>query len=220
MENFPNTILEIKAKNLEDFIQNLGSSTRKDLRRKLRKTASLVTLKTEVLTDIFAIQNEVYRLYTCNFEESDVHFETLTPEFFHNIQINMPESTRFFITRAGEKIVAFNLCLLKGNTLIDKVIGMDKKISRMYSLYYTTFCENIDWCIKNGIRYYVLGITDYHPKLRLGAKLMPLYIYVKLFNPLLKLFSRPLVRFIQPKNFDPTLKNLEKNNLVLREELL
>ncbi len=220
MENFPNTVLEIKAKSLEDFIQNLGSSTRKDLRRKLRKTASFATLKTEVLTDINIIQNELYKLYACNFEESDVHFETLTSEFFRNIQKNMPESARFFITRAGEKIVAFNLCLVKGNTLIDKVIGMDKNVSRIYSLYYTTFCENIDWCIKNGIRYYCLGITDYHPKLRLGAKLMPLYIYVKLLNPLLKLFSRPLVRFIQPKNFDPTLKNLRENDLVLREELL
>jgi predicted N-acyltransferase len=220
MESFPNTILEIKAKSLEDFIQNLGSSTRKDLRRKLRKTASLATLKTEVLTDINIIQDELYKLYACNFEESDVHFETLTPEFFRNIQKNMPESARFFITRAGKEIVAFNLCLVKDNTLIDKVIGMDKKVSRMYSLYYTTFCENIDWCIKNGIRYYCLGITDYHPKLRLGAKLLPLYIYVKLFNPILKLFSRPLVRFIQPKNFDPTLKNLEENNLILREELL
>ncbi|MCX5705039.1 MAG: GNAT family N-acetyltransferase [Candidatus Omnitrophica bacterium] len=220
MENFPNTVLEIKAKNLEDFIQSLGSSTRKDLRRKLRKTASLATLKTEVLTDIFTIQNELYKLYTCNFEQSDVRFETLTPEFFRNIQKNMPESARFFITRSGKEIVAFNLCLVKDNILIDKVIGMDKTISHMYSLYYTTFCENIDWCIKNGIRYYCLGITDYHPKLRLGAKLIPLYIYVKLFNPFLKLFSRPLVRFIQPKNFDPILKNLEKNNLVLREELL
>jgi hypothetical protein len=104
--------------------------------------------------------------------------------------------------------------------MIDKVIGMDKNVSHAYSLYYTTFCENIDWCIKNGIRYYCLGITDYHPKLRLGAKLMPLYIYVKLFNPLLKLFSGPLVRFIQPKNFDPVLKGLKNNDLVLREELL
>ena len=220
MENFPNTVLEIKAKSLEDFIQCLGSSTRKDLRRKLRRSAGLAPLKTEAIADISAIENELYKLYACNFEESDVHFETLTPTFFRSIQKNMGESARFFITRAGERIVAFNLCLVKGNMMIDKVIGMDKNVSHAYSLYYTTFCENIDWCIKNGIRYYCLGITDYHPKLRLGAKLMPLYIYVKLFNPLLKLFSGPLVRFIQPKNFDPVLKGLKNNDLVLREELL
>lgn len=218
MENFPNTIIEIKAKSLEDFIQGLGSSTRKDLRRKLRKSGSLASLKTEVLTDISIIENELYGLYACNFEGSDVHFETLTPGFFRSIQKNMPDNALFFITKADDKIVAFNLCLVKDNILVDKVIGMDKNVSHAYSLYYTTFCENIDWCINNGIRYYCLGITDYHPKLRLGAKLMPLYIYVKFFNPLLEFFGAPLVRFIQPKNFDPVLKGLKGDDLVLREE--
>jgi predicted N-acyltransferase len=139
-----------------------------------------------------------------------VHFEILNPEFFRNISKNIPGKAKFFITRSGGKIVAFNLCLVNKDTCIDKVIGMDKEVSKAYNLYYATFFHNIEWCIKNNIRYYVLGITDYHPKIRLGSRLVPLYIYVKLFNPLLRLFTKPLLKFIQPKNFDPTLKYLQK----------
>ena len=129
----------------------------------------------------------------------------------------MPGVAKFFITYADDKIVAFNLCLVKGDYFIDKIIGMDSSVSHKYNLYYTTFCHNIDWCIKNKIRYYIMGITDYHPKIRLGSKLIPLYIYLKMFNPLLNLFAHPIIRVIEPKNFDPTLKALRK---LKREEII
>jgi predicted N-acyltransferase len=211
MENFPNTILEIREKSLEEFINSRGHSTRKDLRRKLRKANSLALLRTEVLDDISGLKDGISRLYFENFQDSEVHFEILNPEFFLNISKYMPGVAKFFVTYADDKIVAFNLCLVSADFFIDKVIGMDSKVSHVYNLYYTTFCHNIDWCIKNKVRYYVIGITDYHPKIRLGAKLVPLYIYLKVFNPLLRLFLRPLVGFIEPKNFDPVLKNLHKS---------
>jgi predicted N-acyltransferase len=210
MENFPNTILDIKARTLEDFIRGLGHSTRKDMRRKLRKAYSLSHLETEVPEDIDSFIDEIYALYSTNFEKSDVHFEILNPEFFRNISRNIPDKAKFFITRDDKKIVAFNLCLINKDTCIDKIIGMDKEASKALNLYYVTFLHNIEWCIKNGIRYYVMGITDYHPKIRLGSSLVPLYIYVQFLSPLLRLFFKPLLKLIQPKNFDPTLKYLKK----------
>jgi predicted N-acyltransferase len=210
MENFPNTILDINARSLDEFIGNLGHSTRKDMRRKLRKTLTLTSLETEIREDADGILEEVYKLYSTNFQDSDVNFEILTPDFFRNIAKNVPQKAKFFITRSQGKIVAFNMCLVNKNTCIDKIIGMDREVSKTYNLYYMTFFHNISWCIKNNIRYYVLGITDYHPKIRLGARLVPLYIYARLFNPFLRLFARPLLKFIQPKNFDPTLKHLQK----------
>lgn len=124
----------------------------------------------------------------------------------------MPTIAKVFLTRDKDKIVAFNLCLVKGDTCIDKFIGFDSDVYRAYHLYYTTFCHNIDWCIKNGIRYYQMGITDYAPKLRLGAQLIPLFIYLRCANPILNLFTRLIARLIQPKNFDPTLKKLALRN--------
>jgi hypothetical protein len=97
---------------------------------------------------------------------------------------------------------------IKGETAIDKFIGFDKELSHKYHLYYVTFVNNIEYCIKNGLRFYQMGITDYKPKIRLGAKLVPLYIYVKLLNPFLNIFSKIIARFVEPARFDPGLKDL------------
>lgn len=210
MEDLPTTRLEIKAKNIEEYIASLGSSTRKDIRRKLRKSSQDVDIKTEITENINGIIDEIYKLYMNNFNDSDIRFEILTPEFFLNICRNMPGCAKYFITRNNGKIVAFNLCFIKGETCIDKFIGFDYDFALKYHLYYTTFCHNIDWCIKNNIRFYQPGQGDYDAKIRLGAALIPLSIYIKSFNPLLNILMKPIVKTIAPQKFDPTLKNLKK----------
>jgi len=209
MENFPNTSIEIKADSLDAYIDNLSSNTRKDLKRKLRKAKFPENFKIEIRDNIAGIEDRVYELYMNNFTDSNVHFEVLTPFFFRNIHLEMPGVAKYFIFWKDEKIVAFNLCLIKNNTCIDKFIGFDKELSHQEHLYQVTFSHNIDWCIKNGIKFYQMGITDYHPKMRLGAKLIPLYNYLLLTNPFFNLFLKPIARLIEPKNFDPTLKKIK-----------
>lgn len=210
METLPSTIIEIKTGSLEEYISGLSHNMRKDLKRKLKKSSQLVKLKTVMRQDIEDIAEDVYRLYLNNFNDSDVQFEILTIDFFKNICRNMEGIAKYFITYADDKIVAFNLCFIKDGVCIDKFIGFDYSVALKYHLYFTTFCHNIDWCIKNKIRYYQPGTTDYYPKVRLGAKLIPLYIYSKASNSIIHAFMKSIARFIQPKNIDSSLKNLEK----------
>jgi len=214
LETLPNTILEIKSNTLDDYIAKLGASTRKDLRRKIRNSAAQTTLRTEIRDNVDGILPEIYRLYMNNFNDSEVNFEILTLEFFRSIFKNMPGVARCFVTYDKEKIVAFNLALIKGDTFIDKFIGFDLEVSHKYHLYYMTFLHNLEWCMKNGIKYYQLGVTDYHPKLRLGAKLLPLHIYTKSFNPALNLLVRMFARFLQPKNLDSSLNDYPKKEYI------
>lgn len=211
MENYPGTVIELGVASLEEYIaKRLGHNTRKDLRRKLKESSSLTKLTTEVREDIRDIKDDVYKLYLNNLKEAEVSFENLTSEFFSRITHHMPGIAKYFITRDKEKIVAFNLCLVKNDVCIDKFIGFNKEVSLRYHLYYTTFCHNIDWCIKNGIRFYHMGITDYEPKLRLGATLIPLFAYLKARNPLMNFFARWIIPFIEPKKSDPAFKKLKK----------
>ena len=209
MKSFPNTVLEISASSLEDYINQLGKNTRKSLRRKLRDTQSLAQLKTEILEDISAVKDRIYELYLNNLTDSDVSFEILTPEFFTNIAKYMPDTAKYFLTYDNSNIIAFNLLFIKGDTAIDKFIGFDKELSRKYNLYYATFSYNLNYCIKNNIRFYQLGVTDYEPKVRLGAKIIPLYVYAKFMNPLVNIIAKPILSLIQPSNFDPVLKAIK-----------
>lgn len=202
MESLPTTAIEIKANSLEEYIQKLRKNTRKDLKKKLRRSQEFVQLKTETRVEISDIIDDVYRLYMNNVNDADVNFETLTKEFFLNICKNMPDVAKYFITYDQKKIVAFNLCLIKNGVFIDKFIGFDYTVAREYHLYYTTFCYNMDWCIKNGARVYQPGFSDYHPKMRLGAQLIPLDVYAKAFNPILNSIIRLFKPLIEPKNLD------------------
>jgi len=214
MESLPGTLLKINADSLEGYINSLSKNTRKDLRKKLKRSSSEVKLTTEIREDVSDISQDIYKLYLNNFNGSDVHFEVLTLDFFKNICRNMPGVAKYFITRDREKIVSFNLCLTKGDLCIDKFVGFEPAVSHKYHLYYTTFCHNIDWCIKNGFRFYQPGATDYHPKLRLGAKLIPLFIYAKALNPVLNSFLKLIAKFIEPKNLDDDLRDYRKFNWV------
>ena len=209
MASFPNTMLEIKSDSLESYINSLSKSTRKGLRRKLRDSAQAVELKTEVRDDISDVQGRIYELYRNNLIDGEIYFEILTPEFFRDICHNTKGTTKFFLTYAKDKIVAFSLVLIKGEHMIEKFVGFDAEVSHRYNLYYTTFVHNIDYCIKNGLRFYQMGITDYEPKVRLGSRLIPLYVYVRFLSPLRNLFSGLLVKILEPKRFDPTLKNIK-----------
>ncbi len=208
MEDYPNTVIRINAASLEEYINGLSANTRKDIKRKLKKSGELAKLTTEIKNEFKEDKKKIYSLYLNNFRGSEVQFEILTLDFFRNIFNNMPQNAKLFITRDNGKVVAFNLCIIKDDLCIDKFIGFDQELSRQYHLYYTTFCHNIDWCIKNNIREYQMGITDYHPKLRLGAKLIPLVNYIRIFNPLMNFFVKPVLKIVEPKNFDPTLRKV------------
>lgn len=211
LEGLPTTLIKIETDSLQGYLNKLSHNARKDFRKKLK--AAPATLTTEIRDDIGGISEKIYALYLHNFDDADVYFEVLTEEFFRNICRNMPEEAKFFITRDKDKIVAFNLCLMKGRLFIDKFIGFDPAVSHKYHLYFTTFAHNLEWCIKNGFRFYQPGITDYYPKVRLGAKLIPLHLYAKAINPFLNWLVKLTAKFIQPKNLEPALKEIEKQSV-------
>lgn len=210
MEAFPLARLTIKEHSLEEYIQNLGKSTRKDIRRKLRNSYGSADIRIEEHDKLNGMLDRVYELYLNNLNDSDVSFEKLTPEYFAGLPDNMPGAVKFFITWVNDKMAAFNLCFVKNDFCIDKYIGFDYDVAYKYSLYFITWCHNIDWCIKHGIRYYQPGTCDYEPKIRLGSDLVPLYISSRLINPVANHLTAPVMRFIEPKRFDPILRNLSK----------
>jgi uncharacterized protein len=195
-DSFPCAIIDLPYTTFEDYLASIRNGARKDLRRKLKKARGAGGLTTRVVERVDDIIDDIYRLYLNTYNAGATKFEKLTKDFFLTCSEKAAPGCRYFLYYINGKLAAFNLCFVHGDLLIDKFIGFDYEIARPYSLYFVSWCENVQWCLDNGIRLYQVGQTDYEPKTRLGGRLVPLYAYVRHTNTLLNPWLQVLAKFL------------------------
>jgi len=183
IDSLPTVALEIDFASLDEYMRGLSRPTRKDLRRKLKRARERHRIDIEVAQDVSGKIDDIYRLYLNTYHAGGVRFEKLTKEFFIRVSQHHGEGVRFFLYYVDGALGAFNLCFVHRALLIDKFIGFDYRLSNAANLYFVSWCRNIEWCLRNSIRSYQVGQTDYHPKLRLGGRAEPLDAYVTHLNP-------------------------------------
>jgi predicted N-acyltransferase len=206
LSSLPWTERNIEFKNFEEYMMTLSGATRYDLRRKFKKTAH-VKIEMEVVDAIEGdVLCDLYKLYLDIVARHEMEFEILSIDFFRKISENMPKHTKFFLWRIDGKLAAFLFCLVSKDILIDFYVGFDYSIAHKYHLYFVKFRDTINWCIKHGIKKYEMGSTGYEPKKRLGFNLVPLYVYAKLRNRVLRPVFNLLCQFLKFENFDDNLK--------------
>jgi predicted N-acyltransferase len=207
VKSFPSVVMGLNFASFDEYLKSLGHSTRKSLRRKLKNAYSRADIKVEITERVDNIANDIHRLYENTYHTGTTKFERLTRDFFISAGKNLSPNAKFFLYYVNGKLAAFNLCFVYKDLFIDKFIGFAYDISEQYSLYFLSWCFNIEWCLANSIRFYQTGQTDYGPKLKLGGRFTPLYAYLKhrhnIVNSLLKL----LAVFLKPENFDEDIKN-------------
>ncbi len=182
MASMPMTRLLLRYDNWDEYFRTLSKATRKDLRRKFRKTERVPKIEMQVVTDIAPLIAEIYPLYLAVHERSPLKFETLTKEYFLAIAQRMHEHARFFIWRQSGKIVAFSFCLVCGDKIYDECIGLDYSVAHYYS-----------------------NPLNYEPKLHLDCELVPLDLYVRHTSALLNPIFRRVVKYLGPTGHDPVL---------------
>jgi predicted N-acyltransferase len=204
--SMPLTRLALPYANFEDYLKTLGSATRKNLRRKFRKTEQASPIQMEVVTDVTPFLDEIYPLYLQVHDRSPLKFETLTREYFHDMGTRMPERTRFFLWRQNGRIIAFSFCLVHEGTLYDECLGLDYSVALDLHLYYYTIRDIISWSLRQGLKYYCSSPLNYDPKLHLGCHLVPLDLYVRHTASMLNPIFRQAVRYLEPTRHDPVLR--------------
>jgi len=206
VNSFPSVVTELKFSTLDEYLSSLGRSTRKSLRKKIKKAYASADTEVKISDNIENVSDEVLRLYENIYRNGSTKFERLTKDFFTKVGNNLTPNSKFFLYYVKGKLSAFNLCFIYKDLFIDKFIGLDYDISKKYNLYFVSWCNNVEWCLKNSIRFYQSGQTDYHPKLKLGGKLVPLYAYFKHRNQLLNPALKAISVFLKPENFDEDIR--------------
>ncbi|TAN00855.1 MAG: GNAT family N-acetyltransferase [Rhodanobacteraceae bacterium] len=168
LPGLPGATLDLPWHDVDGYLESLGASTRKDLRRKRRAGAAL---RIAWRSDLAGIADEVQRLYRETLAHADLSFEELTPAYFENVLSGMPGRAFCVTYSEDDHLLAFNLVLRDSERLLDKFLGMDYAAMERYNLYHVSWLENIRFCIERGIGVYESGQGLHREKLRLGSTL-------------------------------------------------
>ncbi len=204
--SMPMTQLPLPYENFDQYLSSLSKATRKDLRRKFRKTEKAAPIELEVVNDITPYVDEVYPLYLQVHERSHLKFERLTKDYFCSLGQRMPERARFFIWRQLGRAVAFSVCMVYAGTIYDDYLGLDYRVALDLHLYFYTLRDIIKWSLEQGLNCYCSSPLNYDPKLHLGCNLVPLDLYVLHTGALINPIFRHALKFLGPTRHDPVLQ--------------
>jgi predicted N-acyltransferase len=200
--------LHLPFKSEDDYLASLSASMRSDLRKKLRRAASVTV---ELRDKVDGIEDDIVSL----FAETKAHrktdygaFDDVPASYFREVMGNLAGRAEVMLTRVDGEIASFNLFLVERERIIGKYVGMRYALARDHNLYFVNWMATARLCMERGIPWLQTGQTSYRQKIRLGSKLKRSFIYFKyrspLINPLFKLFG-PRMAF---DRMDPDIKAL------------
>ena len=174
--------LDIDFTDVDQYLARLSHSARKDMRRKLRV---LDRLNIEVRGDLNNLEIAVHRLYADTRARADMQFEDLTPAYFAGVMEKMNGRALCVLYWAEGELLAANLLLHDGTTLLDKFFCMDAAKGRAFNLYFVSWFTNLDLCLERGLTRYQSGQAGYANKLRLGSSMTRTAMRFRHRNPLI-----------------------------------
>ena len=188
------------------YFSRLSASTRKDLRRKLKKSAAV---RIEYRASIEGAEAEIDALYAATRAGSAVDygaFEDLPPGYFARIMAALGPRAFLMLYYVEGQLAAFNLMFRDDHRLIDKFWGMQRELARQHDVYFVSWMANVRLCLAENIPLLQTGQTAYAAKLRLGSRLVPSHVWFRHRNFLVDRALRVLARFIAYDEMDPDLK--------------
>lgn len=178
---------------IDEYLGKLSASRRKDIRRKLKSRAQIRvdvvnTGDIQFTDDVWL--NTLYDLYLKVYEQSEIHFDLLSSEFFKAILQNADGDGRVFFYWLDEQLVGYNICYVRNGSLIDKYIGLSYPLARDCNLYFISWIENLEYALANNLKFYIAGWTDPQVKASLGASFTFTRHLVWVRNPILRAIIR------------------------------
>ena len=203
-------VLDLAFDSEEAYLASLSSTTRKDIRRKLKGAKQV---RTERRSSIAGIEHEIVALYDETRQQSEFDygdFEKLSPDYFRDVLTNLGDRSVIMLYWLGDELIGFNLLFVGADRVIDKFIGMRYPLAREHNLYVLSWMTNVRFCLERGIAKLQTGQTAYAAKLRLGSRLEKSWMCFKhrgrVINTVFRTFG-PLIAF---DRMDPDLVALAK----------
>ena len=175
---------------------------------RLKAAGAIVVERRSSVDDVLP---RMVELYAATRARSDLQFETLPPAYFTGVLSGAGEGASCFLYWHGPELLAFNLVLHDDRRLVDKFFCMNAEQGRRFNLYFLSWMTNVRFCLERGIKLFVSGQAAYGPKLRLGSKLNPNWLFFRHRNRLIHAALRLVAAFLRVDRHDPVLSTLAKD---------
>jgi len=186
--------------NMEEYLDGLSYSRRKEMRRKFKSAATLEIQAVPLGSPVFSdpeLLLEYYSMYAEVFQQSKLKFDFLNREFFQAMLSGQFGAGLVVIYKYEGSMVCYNICLLHNGMLIDKYIGFKYPLARQLNLYFVSWLYNLELALKQGCKFYVAGWTDPEVKQALGAQFTYTRHLVWIKNPILRKLLYPLRHYFE-----------------------
>lgn len=206
LPSFPGSIIRFAGPEMADYLAQLKRSRRERLKKKLRNSARAADLDVEIVQHPDGVLiGQIFDLFWQTYIRSEVQFERLNRTFFEKAAEQA--NAHFIILREKTQHapVAFMLCFINGERVINKFVGFDYARPREWLLYFRLSHAAVDWALACGAKELQSGQTCYRAKIDQGHALVPLYNYGRHANPVVHLIYRLVARTISWSTLDPEL---------------
>lgn len=163
----------IDFESVDEFLNRFSRPRRKNYRRKLRSAEGLIIQEiTSGDAQFFdeGVLAHYYELYLNVFNQSEIHFDKLSFDFFKALLQQKEDSCKIITYSHEGKLIAYNICYILHNRLVDKYIGFDYTQAKAFNLYFVSWFYNLELAKRLNLSVYIAGWTDPEIKAQLGAK--------------------------------------------------
>lgn len=198
INNLPSSRMSVRWDSFADYLNALRSEYRNKTIARMRKF-SRESGCMEVLNDYFVYASELAILWRNVYDKAhEYRREVLLEDFFQNMALILKEKTAVILARIKGRLVGFMLLLFDDETMTPVFCGLDYNCSREAAVYFNLFYKSIEVAIDRKMKKIDFGITTLVPKLELGARVEPQYMYMKHFNKIANLVIPRLFALMTP----------------------
>ncbi|HYO62432.1 MAG TPA: GNAT family N-acetyltransferase [Pyrinomonadaceae bacterium] len=199
LETDPDMVLEISPRwrTYEDYLASLNSRYRKTARQFDKEVAAAgCALEEFGPAEVVRHGAEFHELYMQTHRNARLRLVTLRPEFIPALAERLGEGMRCTVVRRDDKLLGFVTTVRDGETAVGYYIGFDRESNAEFPIYFRLLQSVVDDAIKLGARRLSLGRTALEPKARLGAKPVPMRVWIRHRVPALNVLVRALLRSV------------------------
>lgn len=197
LETDPDMVLDIPARwgSYEDYLGSLNARYRKAARQ-IEKDVAAAGCRVEALEDLVPHTDALHGLYMQTHRNARLRLVTLPAEYLPALSERLGEGLRCTVVRRDEQLLGFVTTVRDGETAVGYYIGFDREANAEFPVYLRLLQAVVGDAIGLGCRRLSLGRTALEPKARLGARPVPMSVWIRHRVPALNVAVRGLLRAV------------------------